>query len=238
MQIKSNTFLKSVLLLFVTTLSYINVNAQSRNVTIKSFNSIGVSSGIDLYLTQGTTESLTIKGDDDLIKDVVIEQNGTSLTIKYKDGINWGRLFKNQSIKVYVNFKSLKGLAASGGSDVYTQNAIKATDFTVAASGGSDLELNLTCTNFSLSISGGSDADLKGSAENMSVTATGGSDVDAYGFVANNAKVNTSGGSDVNINVNKGLEVNASGGSDVHFKGTAALKRTNSSKSSDVTHVN
>lgn len=235
---KSTTFLKSLVLLFVTTLSYMNVNAQSRNVAIKSFSSIGVSSGIDLYLTQSTSETLTIKGDDDLIKDVVIEQNGTSINIKYKDGVNWGRLFKNQSIKVYVNFKTLKSLAASGGSDVYTQNAFKTTDFSVAASGGSDLKLDLTCTNFSLSISGGSDADLKGSAENMVVTATGGSDVDAFGFVANNAKVSTSGGSDVNINVNKSLEVTASGGSDVHYKGNAAVKKTNSSKSSDVTHVN
>jgi hypothetical protein len=235
---KSNTLLKSLVLLLATTLSYMNVNAQSRNVAVKSFNSIGVSSGIDLYLTQGTTETITIKGDEDLIKDVVVEQNGTAINIKYKDGVNWGRLFKNQSIKVYVNFKALKGLAASGGSDVFTQNVLKATDFSVAASGGSDLKLNLNCTNFSLSISGGSDADLTGRAENMSLNATGGSDVDAYDFTVNNARVSTGGGSDVNINVNKSLEVSAGGGSDLHYKGNAALKKTNSSKSSDVTHVN
>ncbi len=235
---KSSTLFKTIVFLFSTTLSYISVNAQSRNVAVKSFNSIGVSSGIDLFLTQGNSESIVIKGSDEVIKDVVVEQNGTSLIIKYKDGINWGGLFKGQSIKVYVNFKTLKNLAASGGSDVLTQNQLKTESLGITASGGSDLDLNISSTNFTLSISGGSDAKIKGSSENMVLTASGGSDIDAYAFLVNNARVTVSGGSDVNVNVNKGLEVSASGGSDVHYKGTAALKRTNSSKSSDVTHVN
>ena len=235
---KINNVLKLALIVFVATLSYLPVNAQSRNVAVKSFNSIGVSSGIDLYLTQGNTETITIKGDNDLIKDVVVEQNGTAINIKYKDGINWSRLFHNQSIKVYASFKTLKSLAASGGSDVYTQNTLKTDLLSIAASGGSDLKLTLTCADFKLSISGGSDADLKGSAENMILNASGGSDVDAFAFVVNNAKVNVSGGSDANIYVNKALEAGASGGSDVNYKGNAVLKKTTNSKSGDVSHVN
>ncbi len=236
---KINSLLKSGMLVLIAALSYTNVNAQnSRNVSIKSFSSIGVASGIDLYLTQGNSESLTIKGSDNVIQDVVVEQNGGNLSIKYKDGINWGRLFKNQSIKVYVNFKTLKSLSASGGSDVYSENALKADVFSISASGGSDIKLTLTCKDLQVSTSGGSDVELKGSGENMVVSASGGSDVDAFGYVVNYAKVNVSGGSDANINVNKGLEAGASGGSDVNYKGSAALKKTSNSKSGDVTHVN
>jgi hypothetical protein len=214
-------------------------NAQnSKNVSVKNFNGITVSSGIDLYLTQGTTETLTIKGDDDLIKDVIVEQTGTDVKIKYKDGVNWSRLFKNQSIKVYVNYKSLKALTASGGSDVFTQNNLKTDLLNLRASGGSDLKLTLTVKDLSISISGGSDAELKGSGENMNASATGGSDIDAFGYIVNYAKVNVSGGSDANIYVNKGLEAGASGGSDVNYKGNASLKKTTSSKSGDISRVN
>lgn len=235
---KMNSLFKSVALIIVAAFSYNNVNAQSRNVAVKSFNSIGVSSGIDLYLTQGGSETVTIKGDNDLIKDVIVEQKGTSISIKYKDGINWSRLFKNQSIKVYVNFKTLKGIAASGGSDVYTQNTLKADMLSIAASGGSDLDLTLNVKDLQLAISGGSDADLKGSGENLVITASGGSDVDAYNYVVNNAKVNASGGSDANIHVNKALEAGASGGSDINYKGNPTVRKTTSSKSGDVNHVN
>lgn len=215
------------------------VSAQdSKNVSVKNFNSLAVSSGIDLYLTQGNTETLTIKGDDDLIKDVIVTQSGSGVTIKYKDGINWGRMFKNQSIKVYVNFKTLTSLTASGGSDVFSQNTIKSDVLNLRASGGADLKLTLSVKDLSVSISGGSDADLKGSGENMNANASGGSDIDAFGYVVNYAKVNVSGGSDANIYVNKGLEAGASGGSDVNYKGSASLKKTTSSKSGDVNHVN
>jgi len=96
----------------------------------------------------------------------------------------------------------------------------------------------LVCKDLVLTISGGSDADLKGSAENMQLTASGGSDVDAFNFVVNYAKATVSGGSDANINVSKALEAGASGGSDVNYKGNASLKKTSSSKSGDINHVN
>ncbi|WP_152969727.1 head GIN domain-containing protein [Pedobacter sp. Hv1] len=235
----NQTIKASIFSLFIIGLSITNVNAQnSKNVGVKNFNSIAVRSGIDLYLTQGTSETLTIKGDADLIKDVIVEQNGADVTIRYKEGVNWGRLFKNQSIKVYVNYKNLKGLTASGGSDVYTENTLKTDLLNVRASGGSDVKLTLACKDLNLEISGGSDANLSGSGENMTLTASGGSDVDAYGYTVNYAKVNVSGGSDANIFVNKGLEAGASGGSDVSYKGNASLKKTTSSKSGDIRRVN
>jgi hypothetical protein len=235
----SSSIKSSIFALLIVCTSISSAVAQnSRNVNVKNFKSITVSSGIDLYLTQGNTESLTIKGDDDLIKDVIIEQNNGNIRIKYKEGINWGRLFKNQSIKVYVNYISLTDLTSSGGSDVYTQNNLKSDVLNLKASGGSDLKLSLTVRDLSLNISGGSDADLKGSGENFQLTASGGSDVNAFGYMVNNAKVTVSGGSDANIYVNKALEANASGGSDVNYKGKASLRKTSSSKSGDVNRVN
>lgn len=234
-----NLLKTSTLLLLAIGISSNTVLAQnSRTVSVKSFNELTVSSGIDLYINQGNSESLTIKGDDDLIKNVIVEQNSGALTIKYKDGINWGRMFSNQSIKVYVNYKDLNSLTASGGSDVFTQNTLKTNSLNLKASGGADLKLTLAVKDLNLTISGGSDADLKGSGENFVVSASGGSDVNAYGYVVNYAKVNVSGGSDANIYVNKALEAGASGGGDVNYKGSAVLKKTSSSKSGDVTHVN
>ena len=225
-------------MLLIVGLTHSSAQAQnSKDISVKPFNEVAVSSGIDLYLTQAGNEALTIKGDDDLIKDVVVEQNGSSLIIKYKDGINWGRMFKNQSIRVYLNYKDLKSLTASGGSDVFTQNNLKADVLSLRASGGADLKLSLNVKDLTLTISGGSDAELKGSGENLVANASGGSDIDAFGYAVNDARVTASGGSDANIFVNKALEAGASGGSDVNYKGSAVLKKTSSSKSGDVNHV-
>ncbi len=228
----------SLAVIMLISANYTIASAQdSKTVAVKNFNGISVSSGIDLFLTQGSSENLTIKGRNDVIENVIVEQNGNEVVIKYKSGMNWSSLFKNQSIKVYVNYKTLKKLSASGGSDVYTQNTLKTEMLSLSASGGSDLKLALTCRDLNLSVSGGSDAELKGSAENLRVTASGGSDVDAFAFPVNYAQANVSGGSDANLFVNKILEAGASGGSDVNYKGSASLKKTSNSKSGDVNHI-
>lgn len=237
---KINSLIKSsIFTLLIAGASISSAIAQSdRSVSVKNFKGLAVSSGIDLYLTQGNTEALTIKGDRDLIKDVIVEQENGNVRIRYKEGVNWGRLFQNQSIKVYVNYKTLTSLTASGGSDVYTQNNLRSDVLNLKASGGSDLKLSLTVRDLTLTISGGSDADLKGSGENLQLTASGGSDVNAFSYMVNNAKATVSGGSDANIYVSKALEASASGGSDINYKGNASVRKTSSSKSGDVNRVN
>lgn len=225
--------------MFIACLITSNVVAQSsRNVNVKSFNNIAVNNGIDLFITQGNTESLIVKGQEEVIKEVVVLQEGNNLTIKYKEGINWSRLFKGTQIQVYVTVKKLTGIAASGGSDVETQNTINTDKMNIRSSGGADLDLHIACKDISISSSGGSDINLKGSAENMVLNTSGGSDVHAFDFKVNYAQVNTSGGSDASIYVNKGLTANATGGSDITYKGNAALKKVSNSKSADITHVN
>nr|WP_294877589.1 head GIN domain-containing protein [uncultured Pedobacter sp.] len=234
---KASSILKSALTLLVFSASVISSNAQqNKDVSITNFNEISVSSGIDLYLTQSNSENIRINAHPDLIKNVIIEKEGNNLRIKYKDGVNWGRLFKNQSIKVYINYKTLKGLSASGGSDVYTQNTLKTDRLSLSVSGGSDLKLDVVAKDMDIQASGGSDVDLKGSATNMQVSTSGGSDVNALDFVVDYAKVSSSGGSDANIHVNKALEASASGGSDINYKGSASVKN-NSSKSGDVNRL-
>lgn len=232
-----NLIFKLSTLLFVVT--GLSANAQqTKNVSVKNFNAISVSSGIDLYLTQGNTETVNIKSDNETLENVVVEQNDGTLTIKFKDGVKWSRMLKNRMIKVYVDYKTLTAISASGGADVYTQNQMQADKMAIRSSGGSDLKLNLICNNLVIESSGGSDIDLKGKAENMTLQASGGSDIDAYDFITEYAKVSASGGSDINIFVNKGLEASASGGADVSFKGNAALKKTSSSKSGEVSRAN
>ncbi|RZK42207.1 MAG: DUF2807 domain-containing protein [Pedobacter sp.] len=209
----------------------------TRSVSVKNFKGLSVSSGIDLFLTQGNTEGVSIQGSSDAIKDVIVEQNGDHVSVKYKSGINWSSLFRGQSIEVHVSYKTLERLAASGGSDVYSKGQMKVQSLSINASGGADLKLNIICRDLSLNISGGADADLRGSAENLQISASGGSDINAFDFPANYAKVAVSGGSDANIYVNKILDGQASGGGDINYKGKATLKKANTSKSGDINHV-
>jgi len=232
---KSKSYFKTLVFLLVIVLYVLPAHSQqTKNIALASFQNIAVASGIDLYLTQGSAEGVKVVAHEDLINDVVVQKEGNSLTIKYKNNISWGRLVKGQSIKVYVTCKNIAAVTASGGSDVYSQNTIKANTLNITASGGSDIKLSVSTQNLELRTSGGSDVDIKGTATNMNATASGGSDIDALELIVDYAKVTASGGSDANVNVSKGLEASASGGSDVNYKGNASVNKTSSSKSGDV----
>ena len=207
---------------------------QTKTLALSNFQEVSVASGIDLYLSQGNSEQVKVVAHEDLINDVIIEKTGKSLIIRYKNNVSWGRIIKGQSIKVYVTCKTITGITASGGSDVYSQNTLKANTLNIKASGGSDVKVTIVTQNLELTTSGGSDVDLKGTATNMTATASGGSDINALELLVEYAKVHASGGSDANVNVSKGLEAGASGGSDVNYKGNASVNKTSSSKSGDV----
>ncbi len=206
---------------------------------MNNVDNIRVQSGIDLYITQGTTEGAKVVGDKDLIDKMVLERNGSQLSIRIKDNTSWSSLFSNRKTpKVYVTVKTLSELQASGGSDVYVQNTIKTNRLSISASGGSDINMSVACKDIVLQASGGSDLNLKGSATNMELSVSGGSDANAEEFSVDYAKVNASGGSDASLHVNKALEADAHGGSDVKFSGNASYKKTSSSKSGSVTRIN
>lgn len=209
----------------------------SKNVSVNKFNEVSISSGIDLYLTQGPAEGLKFVGDKEMLESVIVEKDGSGIKIRFKNGFHWSGLFSKQTLKAYVTYKTLHAVSASGGSDVFTQNTLRTDRLTLQASGGSDLKMDIACKDIEIHSSGGSDVDLKGNAGNMVLHTSGGSDVNAFNFRVDYARVEASGGSDANVYVTKALEASASGGSDVHYKGNASYKKTSFSKSGSVTKV-
>jgi hypothetical protein len=188
----------------------------------KGFHAIEVSSGIDLYLTQGKEEAVAVSASDieyrDKIK-VIVEEG--VLKIFYEHQGNWSISWGNRKLKAYVSVINIDKLKASGGADVFVDNEIQSTQLSMHISGGSDFRGKMNATNMELTASGGSDAYISGRAENLTIHANGGSDVHGYDLISDYCKVESSGGSDVHITVNKQISGNASGGSDVYYKGNA-----------------
>ncbi len=235
------TLLVSLLMLTGTILAQKTIrdaNAQSRN-GLKNFHAVQVSHGIDLYLTQSSEEAVAVSAVSDEYRDKIITEvvDGV-LKIYYEknNGWNWGSNSGNKKLKAYVSVKNLDKLSASGGSDVAFESVIKSNKLSISLSGGSDLKGEIVCDDLSLTASGGSDADLKGRATEARISASGGSDVNGYGLITDICKVISSGGSDVNITVNKEMNADASGGSDIRYKGNATA-RTSKSGSSDIRKV-
>jgi hypothetical protein len=206
---------------------------------VSGFKGLSVSSGIDVYLTQGSSEKLTIEAkgvDEDEVRSEV--KNGVlKLYIDRKGVMNWN-FGRNRYVKAYLTFKQLNDLQASGGSDVVGQGRLTFDDLNLEASGGADVKLDLKADKLNVSASGGADAVLQGSARTLNANGSGGADLDARKLVVEVCNANSSGGSDVYVNASKELTMKASGGSDIYYYGSAKVLSKNKSGGSDISPRN
>ena len=224
----------SALLLFIIALSSCRLEAQQEaNRNITGFNELHVSSGIDVYLSQGS-ESVRIEADDDIMEDIIVEKNGKALIIKVDNPVmNW--FASRGPIKAHVGFEDLKKIQISGGSDLEGEGALEFDKLDMSASGGSDIKLSLKANELKINSSGGSDVKLEGYVSYFEGSASGGSDIKAQDLETEVANINSSGGSDVHISVSRKLVANSSGGSDLYYYGDPEDVDSNESGGSDIT---
>lgn len=202
--------------------------------TVSGFTGLSVTSGIDVYLTQGNSEKLTLEAKG-LEEDQIVSRVKNGVLELYIDrkGMSWG-FNQGNSVKAYITFKQLTNLQAGGGSDVFGQGMLSFTDLNVDASGGSDVKLDLKAERLNVSASGGADAVLQGSARSLNASGSGGSDLDARKLIAEICNANSSGGSDVYVNASKEMSLKASGGSDIYYYGPGKVLASSKSGGSDI----
>ncbi|HLT24507.1 MAG TPA: DUF2807 domain-containing protein, partial [Ignavibacteria bacterium] len=165
---------RSALLFIIIALSSCRLEAQQETFeNITGFNELQVSSGIDVYLSQGE-ESVRIEADDDMMDDIIVEKNNKTLIIRVDNKVmNW--FISGGPIKAYVGVEELKRIHISGGSDLEGDSALEFDKLDMSASGGSDIKLALKANELKINCSGGSDVKLEGYASYFEGTASGGS---------------------------------------------------------------
>lgn len=198
------------------------------------FKAIKVSGGIDLYLSQADDIAIAVSASEEKFREHIktVIENGT-LRIYYDDGNkNWS--MKNRKLKVYVSFKALEQLNASGACDVLVTGSIESPSLDMQLSGACDFKGMVKVNRLKLNLSGASDVRISGTAGTVNIESSGASDVKGYELVTDVCHAKASGASDINITVNKEMNAHASGASDIHFKGDALIKDIHSSGASTV----
>ena len=117
------------------------VVSEQRSFNDESFNSIEVSNGIDLFLTQSESPSILVQADENIQELIITKiENGTLKIYMDKNSHNVA------SKKVIVNFITIKKLKASSGSEVFSTNTLKVPRLDLSTSSGSEIELSIETT--------------------------------------------------------------------------------------------
>ncbi|GET32730.1 lipoprotein [Prolixibacter bellariivorans] len=204
-----------------------NVVKVDRHLT--GFDEISVSSGLDLYISQGDNESVVVEADENLQDIIMTKVDGNRLKLYVDKSIR-----NAKAMKVHVTVKDLKELRASAGSDVVSQTGLTVSSLEIGVSSGSDVKMEVYADQLSGGTSSGSDLTLRGKAKNFHADSSSGSDINAYDLTAEDCTAEASSGSDIRLTVNGNFEAHASSGADIYYKGTPTSINTHSSSGGDV----
>lgn len=213
-----------------------DANATKRSLS-SSFTAISVSSGINLYLNQGSEESLAVSASEEKYLDRLITEvvNGT-LKIYYDNkGTNWKP--GNRKLKAYVSFKMLQRLNVSSGSDAHVDGNINAEDFDLDVSSGAGFKGAITAKNLSVDVSSGASINISGKSDKLKVDVSSGADFKGYDLVTDYCDASASSGAGVHVTINKELNAKASSGGDIKYKGTALIRDIKTSSGGSVKRV-
>jgi hypothetical protein len=201
-----------------------NVVTEDRS-TKEDFTKIKVSTGLDLYISQGSKNQITVEADENL-QDII--------RTEVKDGVL--RIYSERNIwrakarKVYVTVETLEALTATSGSDAYAKETLKVNDLKISATSGADIHISVSANTIETTATSGSNIEVSGASTNHISKATSGASIDAYQLRSKNVTVKVTSGANINVHASESIDAKATSGGDIDFKGSP--KKVNKKTSS------
>jgi hypothetical protein len=190
-------------LLSSTACSYIDGNGRriDDERTTPDFSRISIHNGFDLRVTVGSTKSVHLVGDENIVREIETRVNGDELEIGLPPMTNWT---SDIGVQVEITVPSLEAVTRSGGGPVDVKG-INASSFTFEGSGGGEVK-------------------LAGECDLLTIDTSGGTETNARALQADVAHISTSGGGSVDASVSEKLFVSASGGGDIRIFGRPSVQ--------------
>ena len=202
-------------MILITILNFYHL-AEKRFVYRKAgyFNSVKVSSGIDVFLVQGNKESIQVEADDNLMEYIMTEIDGNTLKVWSEANIRQAK-----SKRVYVSMKDVSSLSATSAGDIVGDSKITTEDLYLSASSAGDIDLEIEVRTLTCKLSSAGDMSLSGNTDELEADLSSAGDLNAYDLKARVAVVSTSSSGSAKIFVTEKLKARASSAGDIHFKG-------------------
>lgn len=205
-----------------------NVVTEERSVT-SDFTEVKGSTGLDVYLTEGTENKIVVEADENLMK--LIETNISNGKLTIRSSKNIGR---SKAKKIHVTFVRLDNIEASSGADVIGNSMIRSEVLKLDCSSGADIEVEVFANELYAETSSGADIEVSGKTNIFYASASSGSDLDAKKLQAITCNAKASSGADITVTVNENLDAKASSGGDIRYYGNPDLANEKQSRSGSI----
>lgn len=209
-----------------------SVTGSGRLVTesrpVSGFAGLSVALSGKVQLTQGTTESLTITADDNVLPYIesTIEQN--QLRIRFKRPTDGRYLNINrETINIVVVSRNVESINVGGSADV-SVGPFRATRFVANIGGSGNIDIaSAELEDMVVTIGGSGDLKVRGGrTDSLDVRIGGSGEVDLAKLQSKRAKVRIGGSGEASLWVREALDARVAGSGGVRYYGDPKVERS------------
>jgi hypothetical protein len=202
---------------------------------LSGFNAVDIEGSFDVYITQGSAESVTVDAPADIMDHVVTEVNDGTLRIRDKRRNGWGGDWNNhKKVTVHVTVRDINAVGITGSGNVYFKDGLRAERLKIRVSGSGDAAGKIEVKNLDCSVSGSGNIKINGHADDSNVSVSGSGDYSGRELPTANTSVQVSGSGNASINASSSITAAVSGSGDVRYTGGAQHVTKSRSGSGDI----
>ena len=196
---------------------------------IGDFNSIRVSNGFDVFITEGDEIFLKVEADENLMEYIKTEVSGNELRI-YSD-VNI-RMAKSK--KIYVGYKKLNEIHISSAGDVKGENTLHTGNLRIKLSSAGDLKLDVMAEKIDIDISSSGNANLQGKTNTLHADLSSAGDLYAFDLESEEAEVSVSSAGNARVFVTQKARFSCSSAGDIIYRGNPEIIDMHTSSAGNV----
>lgn len=207
----------------------LKVQAQ-KEVQVENFDQVSAIGSITMHLEAGDANKVVLYVDGIPEKEIEVKVTKGVLRIQVLNGF----LYKNEIVKAYVTYKSLRSVRANAGAKIDCKETLSADLFSASVSAGGQLDLSLDVKSLDASASEGGQLNLKGKAVSQEINASTGGVCRCSDLIGEKASVKTSTGGRAEVQVTELLEASANVGGEILYYTDPKEKRVKQFLGGDV----
>lgn len=190
-----------------------------KNLNVSDFKGFGLAISGNVYVQQGSKQSVTVEGQQNIIDNIVTVVENGYWKIRFDKNVH-----HLEKLNIYITVPTLDAVNLSGSGDIKGQNTFKDLgNLQVHLSGSGNINLSLEGQKVDTKVSGSGDIALSGKATAINIAISGSGDIYAKDLAVDSAQVQISGSGDANVNAKNDLSVRVSGSGDVFYRGRPRL---------------
>lgn len=201
-----------------------NGNTSTETRSVSSADRIESLGSFNVEIIVGSTPSVRIEGESNLIPYIITENTDGLLRIRVKKGYN---IQTSRPLKIFVTTPKLELVSLAGSGDIKGSGKFSGADkleLDIAGSGNISLEVNTPKIN--ADIAGSGDINLVGETRDLSIEIAGSGNFDGMNMMSENVNISIAGSGDVNVFADKKLDIDIAGMGDISYKGNAVVTKS------------